>query len=481
MQKTISEILYSTNTSKTKFSKDIGISKSFVIDVINGKKKCSKSMYEKIRNLSYVSEHYKSELDNAFFSNKYGKKEYDLMLQTLDELNNYDNTFLNSQKLYIRYDFMKNLFSADEVAHTINGKTEFLEIVSYLCEKSLSESNPFFISNFSFEMTELESVLFTLFRDRDYSKELYFEHIVSLNEDYSNTLNTFFKALKWGRILLITKKTSCLTEFSNQLLPYYIILNDGVLFFDDSLEHAIVYKSKNLIDYHVRLFKEKDFNTTVLSEIIYDETQCVGQTDTYANVDHLYLSFGGTPCLGPYADYDVLNNIAKDIPYKDQLIRMFIAHYANLFDMQRNEYISESSYWNFVENGKMNVITEKFVNPCSPSDRVDILKSILNANTNNESIRLFDKSKLEIPENLSFDCFESSTIITSIFDNEPCTTFVKPYCTTINVDYSEFFWFKSLINSLKNYFEENNFLLSSDANKRAFKRMIAKCEGMQNN
>lgn len=483
MQNTIKQILINSGVSKTQFAKDIEISKSYVINVINGKKKCSRSMYEKIRSLPYVSDSMKQELESAFYCETFGKKDYELILFTIDLIKNQEKEFNESRQVYIRKDFIKSILNGADIVHTINGVNEFFEITEYFASECLSEDNPFFFSNYSFEQTELDKILFTVFRDRDYAKEINFKHLVVFNNDRpQEIIRSVFSSVKWSRALLTTYKANSENDGADQLLPYYIISNRCVILFDKKCENGVVFTADHAIDYYSKLFSEKNINHTPISNVIYDEAACIGQSDYYSNIEDFKVSFGGIACLGPFLDYEILYKITPDIPNKDTLIRMLIAHYRMFLNINSDEYIAESSFWDFVEDGDIRVITDRYVSPCDFTDRIKILRNIYNSNLDSEklNVKLFDESRIKLPTNLGIEFFSNAAIFTLLFREEPCTGFIRPYSVAANIDYNDSAVFKGLSEKMHMYFEDNQYALSSDMCQRAFERMIAKCEGMKN-
>lgn len=480
MQNIIKKILLTTGVSKTQFSKDLGISKSFVLNVINGTKKCSRSMYEKLRTLSYIPSTMKDELEEAFYSSSFGEDNYSLVKHYISLLERTEKDFSESSKMYVRKDFLEEILSAKDKIRTINNKSELFEFAVFFAEKCTGADDSFFYTNYSFSQIELDKLLFTVFRDRDYSKSIDFKHLVTINNTATiETLDVFYNSIKWGRILLDTKYTKSYYENTTQLFPYYVITPFGIIMFDDSCEKGIVLSSESTIDYYKMTFLETQQEMPNVCTVVIDEVACLGQTDLFSGMNTSLVSYGGLACLGPYCDEELLNNIAHDFPERVIMTKMFLAHYQALFLAPHKEYLCEDSYWNFVNDGDIHCVTEKYVGKCSHSDRAKLLSHIIEGNNKEDAstIRLLDDSKIKMPLNIVVDCLEDHSVITSLFLNEPCLNFTKPYCITIVINHTDMYWFKELSENLCEYFEEKKLALTNDACTHAFERMIAKCKG----
>ncbi len=481
MQNVIDKILHTSGVSKTQLSKDLGISKSYVLNVINGVKKCSRSMYEKLRILSYVPNSLQTELDTAYYGELFGKEKYKQIIHFVNLIEHFEDDFLESKTMLVRTDFVDEILSKKENIHTINNKTEMLEFAICIAKKCVNESSSFFYTNYKFSQKDLDKLLFTVFRDRDYTNEINFKHIVNINSTSQlETLDIFHHALKWGRILFETKHSTEFSGNATNLFPYYIISPFGILLFDDKCERGMILASSSAVEYYQSVFLETEQKFTPTCVVVNDEVSCLGQTDLFSGMNTAKTSYGGLACFGPYCDEEILNNIKYDTPQNDILTQMFLTHYGTLYSTPQKEYLSESAYWDFVEDGDIHCVTDRYVNKCSPSDRIHLLQNIIEGNKKDGvmTIKLFDESKIKIPTNFIIDCFENYSVITSLFIKEPCMNYTKPYAVSLMINYAEMYWFKELSENMCSYFEERKLMLSDEACINSFERMISKCKAM---
>lgn len=480
MQDIIKKILILSGISKTQFSKDLGISKSYVLNVINGTKKCSHSMYEKIRVLSYVPTALKEDLDNAYYSNLFGKEKYQLLKHYIDLWGMSETDFNESRNIFIRNDFVGGILSKKESIHTINGQAELFEFAVYMAKKCVETDSSFFYTNYSFAQSELDKLLFTVFRDRDYSRDLDFKHLINLdNTSPVDSIDIFYNSFKWARILFETKHSPNFSGNATYLFPYYIVSSFGIIMFDSTCDKGIILSSSSSVEYYSNVFLDIQKSFIPICFIINDEISCLGQTDIFSSMSSAKMSFGGLACFGPYCHKELLDDIAYDTPQKDFLVQMFMSHYSTLYSTPQKEYISESAYWEFVEDGNIHCVTDKYVNKCSPENRAKLLQNIIigNKQENTITIKLLDDSKIKIPTNVTVDCFENNSVITMLFKDEPCTKVVTPYGIVLSVNHEEMYWFKELSENLCMYFEDRKLVLNDDSCINAFERMIAKCKG----
>lgn len=454
--KILEKIIQNSGYSKTQFAKELDLSKSFMLRVINGEKKISESMVNKILSSKIISETDKQILSNNFFGKYFGQNNFNNMISMLNSLNSLSEKIKSKKSVYVREDMLnKTLYNID-TPYILGSCDEMYEIVSYFVNKLFASESPFFYSNYSFEQNDLDSILYTLFSHNDLRSTIDFIHIIS-HPDYltKEEISSIFETIKWGTCKLNTYYSIEISSNNNSLFPYYIITNNCVLIFSFDCKHGLVFTQASTIDYYKNMFLSISDNYTPMCKFLSNQTSSLTPSSTVIN--NFSYSIGGHLCNGHALDKTILSEIAQDyLENKEYLIKLVLNFYdINNFSDNTTIFVSETAFTDFANTGALKFIGTEYVKNLPPDLRIRFIKNIQNHLRDFEKLKLklINLEKLNIPSNLTIDIFDNVINFVYLFDNEETD---KDYMYGFSIILNSAH-FSRLFKDFYQYFTKNNF------------------------
>lgn len=284
----LEKVIQNTGYSKTKFAKELDISKSFMLRVIKGEKKVSETMMLKLLNSPIISNDDKDILAVKYYANLFGSNNFNKITTFIEHFKSFNTNCNISDISYIRSEFLEFALYNAPHPHTISGKEEFFEIVSFFCEKALQNSLPFFYSNYSFEQKHLNEILYNYFSKRIFSKPFDFVHLTHFANGITNyEISAVFEALKWGKCLLNTYYTDFSSLSDNDTNVFFIITNDCTITFNFDCSQGLVITHQPIIQYCKKNFTDAIPKYKPLCTFVKDEFDFINK-DIPLFGKHLY-------------------------------------------------------------------------------------------------------------------------------------------------------------------------------------------------
>lgn len=465
---TLNFALVEAKMSKTQFAKELNISKSFVVRVLNGEKALSKNMLERILIINSLSEKSKSQILEEYLIENLGRDSYEDITAICELINTFGKEINKLDPIFIRKDILDNILFDKRFTYCANSENEFYEIACYFAEKAI-ESEGKFYSNFSFDQKILSSILFTEFYKRDYLKDVDFQHIVNINSDNSKQFfNSLFASLKWSEALFNTMFTFAGGIPSGLLFPYYIITDDAVIIFNEACSKALVFNEKSTVDFYLDCFNRVKADYRPLLAFIDDELDAFN--DDQLSKCNLQYTVDGALCLMQFCDSEILyNSIQPYIEQKDYLINAVISYFGDTFKKRPKQYMTKSALSRFADDGQLRIVTERYLAPLSKQSRQKLLTNLKN---NLENILLLNDAKLSPCSEMDVHIYDKKFAV-SLYPSNPNA---KHYNVYFEMPYDFSDSVEKTIKSFADYIEMANCAHSEQYTKEIIDEMILRCQ-----
>ncbi len=470
----LEKILFEQKISKTKFAAECGISKSFLLRIIKNEKKMSKNILHQILNSGILNQNNSELLRTTYYSNEYGKVNFDNVLYLIDLLNNIENT---GDAIFIRQNHFNELLKPDTKNYVINNKTELMEIIALSYKSELLKDEPIIYTNYSVTSQSLDQILYEILKKRDFSKPLHYYHTENLSNDTKHEILINIHSIKYGSIALNTYlngKNSC---SSGELFSKHIILSDRVILFNDNVSKGILLKDRDIASFYKLNFEKELHHYSPMIEFFDNEVDFLFHTKENILFKETNFNFmDGRPCLEQFLTAEILNNCVKsDLENKEYLINLVILHYKGVAEKFRgnepHQYYNKEVFEEFSKSGKLTYITSKFINPLSNEDREKILNNIICFINNYPNNLVTFNNIVKIPKNISIEFSKSNSFITGTLEelienvHSALPIFFQICGTTA---------FTNAIYNLSNYITENTFYNSDTFLQEYLKSLILK-------
>lgn len=467
----LDKLIQNTGLSKTAFTKELNISKSFMLRVMKGEKRLSEAMFTKIISSPIVKEADKDLISHKYFCDVFGENNFNLLLFFLDKLSGFSDSLNVKEELCINQNVLESVLTGKSGPYTIEGCNEFYEFVAYFCTRLLEHEKPFFYSNFSFHQEKLNTILYTVFSKR--ISDIDFHHAINLTNFLSKyNITTIFEGLKWGSILLNTHYVNQTEPHSGYIFPYCIITNDCVIIFDFDCCQGLIFTQPDMIDYYINSFKKHYGDALPMCNFIEDQLQFL-HIDSESPL-HQNFSLNGIACLGALLDEYTLNTIARDdLENKDFLINLLLNYYKQYLSLYGLDvYHSKKAITNFASDGMLPNISDKYITSCTKELRARILTKLKNIIGTEDDYRfyLINDKKLELPENVEFHFCDDITQFFFFFSQDSKKHWKHHFnCLLLQIDSS---CYHVLFQNMREYFAKDNFLYDNDYIKYFLNNLI---------
>lgn len=423
--KRIEKVILEAGCSKTAFAKSLEINKSFLLRVLNGEKKMSEQMLEKILKLTVLSQEQKDLIADSYFRDIFGAKDFEHMRLVLDKINGFSDELARREEIYVRTSMLDEILCNRRISYILGNESELYEFTTYFIKQLLEKDNAVFYSNYSFSQEKLDGVLYSLFAERDLKKKLDFVHLVNIpKSDTDYEIISIFKAMKWASVNLNTYALSADKSDRGDIFPYYILTNDCVLTFSEDCSQGLLSTDRAVIDYYQNNFGKTRQPYAPMNDFYYTETDLMQAAAKYSQYNLLY-TLDGYLCMGPALDYEILNSAArKELPHREMLIQSTLNHYEySQYCTAFPVYHSLAPLRQFSKDGQLVFISQRYVTALSPEMRSRIFRNLIDVIENKEfPFHIVDDSKLHIPNNITIDIYNSTILFSGILqslDNIP--------------------------------------------------------------
>lgn len=394
--------------SKTQFAKELGISKSFVLRVLNGDKPLSQNMLDGILAIETITSETKAALKEEFERISFGEKNYEDVQYLIKLINGFEESINRRDSVYVRDEILKKVLFGNQFNFCINSESEFYEIISFFSKRSLENSGSLFYSNYSIEQSTLSSLLFTIFYERDFDKKIDFCHIVNVNsDDIKSLLETIFESLKWSELCFNTFVKSAESYAIGTMFPYYIITDEVVILFNKECNKATLFNDKSTVDFYIDYFQKIRSEYNPILSFNLDELDCFNMD--VLSKHNLRCSIDGALCIAQFVDYETAKEIAvPSLKNKNFLINAVVHYFQSSFNKKPIQFLSKKSLKKFADDGDLRVISEKYVQALSLEQRKKIFE---NLKEKNDNIFVMDESKLSPYHEMDIHIFDKQLSI----------------------------------------------------------------------
>lgn len=478
----LEKILFEQKISKTKFAAECGISKSFLLRIIKNEKKMSENILHQILGSGILNSNNSTLLRNTYYSSFYGKDNFENIMYLIELFNTFE---VQSEPLFIRNSHIEGLLNNGKQIHVINSQTELLEIIAYSSKNELLLDNPLVYTNYSVDTQILDQLLYCIFKDRDYNKEIGFCHLENISNNKKHELLLNVHAMKFGQIALntyIENKSS--SSSSSELFSKYIILSDKVILFNNDISMGILLNNSDTANFYKSNFEKilKDYSPLV--KFFDNEIDFLFHTKENILFKETNFNFmDGRPCLEQFLTEDILKNCAhNNLENKEYLINLVLLHYTGVAEKFRgnepHQYYNKEVFEDFSKSGKLTYITSKFIHPLSNKDREIVLNNVIEFIDNYPNNLVTFNNLVKIPKGISIEFSKTNSFMTGTLEN---------LIDEVNVNLPIFFQihgtttFTNSVFYLSDYITKNSFYNSDMYFKEFLKSLILKLQMIGNN
>lgn len=388
MHHILNNILKETGITKTQLANDLEISRSYGLALLKGERPLTEAVFQKLKTLEYVSEKHIGEISDLFIKNKYSDKHFKLVEYFFDEAKAFS---FDAEQIYIApFELNDNAQNLDEDG-----------IVFAACSvlKEAMEKGDKIYTNYPFSFKDLDEALYATYKKGYDPNTSVIEHIVAFSGivDKSSILS-LWKSFKWGSLRVPAK--AVVMEPQASIMPYYFVSSERVLLFSFDKSCGTIVTSKALADSYISEHQKLSDASHDLFYIIEDESQLLMSRSDFieANCDFEMLTF-----IFPIeiCDYDLLYRNTTDIPHelKDGLIKAFLSYYDYAATYCKGAIYTSKALNDFMKNGLVHVVSEKYLKPFSIEDRKIAVKSLAETNLP----KILKDDTITLPEHFSFE------------------------------------------------------------------------------
>jgi hypothetical protein len=458
----IAQLIAANGYSKTRFAKDMNMSKSFLLRIISGEKKPPETFITDILSSGVLSEESKKPLRDAYFESVFGKDTVEMMQLFLRKLDSLEDACAKKEDIYVRDHILDKALYGNTYTYPIGNADEFYEIVSYFCKKLSAEDAPFCFTNYTFTQEKLDSILYSAFSSPAQKQSVDFKHLVQVEHNLSNyEIILLFESIKWGTSYYNTYCCVAEQNYTDVLFPYYMITNNCVITFNEACTQGLVFADQSAISYYKKNFAELLPKYKPVLQFFKDEMDVLNVNQLSQSMPMYALD--GTFCCGVIMDKAGWKEIAQDwLEQVDYLINLLLEHYSlDYFYDDFTLFYTKNSVSCFADTGRIMQISDKYLKPCSPALRARLIEHLKEVHINPAklSFQLLDENKLRVPRNLDINILENMTNFIYAFDNFDVPMEQRKYfgfCITLeNARYSRLF------QDLREYMLKNNYCYSS--------------------
>lgn len=369
MKNLLVKILKKNNINHSRFARDMGISRSYAIALLNGKKPVTDNIYKKLISLNYISGKDSDEVSDEYFKIKYGENEFELVKYFLELGKTFTFEPLNTSN--------NDGFCLNEKLETVE-KDIIADAACSLLRRAIKNKTELF-TNYPFTLEALDDALYAVYKKESTPLHEIFtiSHLINISANLDKeSILTYWKSLKWGNLRITTYISN--TGRSSQVMPWYFVCEDTVLLISEDMTHGLIFVEKDTADYYKRNHIKNINLAQPAIKIIHDESELLTGHDfislKYLNSINTYISPMNI------IDYDILYRTTVDNPepLKDALIRAYIKYYSYT-DSQKKlfVYYTNDTLEDWIEKGLLYNVSKKYLHEFSVADRITALENVI--------------------------------------------------------------------------------------------------------
>ncbi len=459
--------------SKTQFAKELGIAKSFVIRVLNGEKPLSPAMFNKIIAMEGISIETKTAIKEVYQKNIFGSSQYEAVEHLIDLANGFED-FLNERyEVYMREEILEKILFGNQFNFCFRNEEELYEVISFFTKRCIEKQNSLFYTNFSFGQKQLSSLLFTLFRNRNFDNSLDFCRLVNMERnDAFGVLDTIFEAFKWSEARLNTFVSEQGASARSLIFPYYIITDEVVIIFSEDCKRAVAFNDKPTIDFYQKYFLEIKESYSPLLKFYSNELECY--QEDFMKRDNIQCSINGALCVMQFTDHYILSRIANPTVNKigkfkkEVLIQAVIQSFQIAFSKRPRQYLSKKALARFAEDGDLRLITKRYISPLPLNLRKRLFE---NMKEKAENIFVLREDKLSLYQQMDIHIYDKKAAI-SLYPTDSSSPYYDIY---LDIPYEKSGALELLFKNTMKFLEHSEYYYDVDYFNNTMDEMIIKC------
>ena len=377
----LKECIEKRNLSVANLTKESGVNRGKLYYVFDDKRKLTVDELDAIIDGAGIAGAEAERLIDLFFREKFGDDEFE-RVKCLENALKRENCAVKPCPLPP---------CKDSVVGAINDRDALADAVVYLFANDED-----IITNYSFLDKKIDETVFSCVMNGGEKKLA--AHIMLFSNENAGTDNieTIFASLKFlynGFFPLYRHADIVRMKYMN-MFPYWFV----------GRKYAVLYGDGKGI-----VIDDPDAVRTVYAAALTETEKCVPFgvhnddimfiKDIHAKKDGKYgcirLNMSSIPCLGGFADYEFIYNVAKEeLPDREMLAKIAYRYYDDIFT-DSVKITSCGGMRRFAETGLVQEIPAALVNAASVADRVRLLKTLIEA-VNDGRLFLTDDEKFEM-------------------------------------------------------------------------------------
>lgn len=388
MHNILNSIFEESGLTKAQFARDLDVSRSYIIALLEGSKTLSDSIFLKLKTLDYVSKKHIVELSEMLIKDKYSNETVELVEYFFDTAKEF--SFEGKSKS------IANFQISNETIHL--NKRSVVGAACAVLREAIDKGQKLY-TNYPFSFTALDEALYTTYKKKYNPAVTTIDHIVMFSGEVDKgSILSFWKSMRWGALRI--PANAVIMQNQGVVMPYYIVTNDRVIILSSDGQNGSLITSPSLADLYISEHRALSSNSHNLFYIVEDEGQLLSRSDfigaTYLATFYSFMTPSAT------LDYDLLYRNTADNPHelKDVLIKAFLNYYGAVPEHKDclcvfQNHVAED----FMKNGLIHVVSEKYLNAFSVEDR----KIVLNNLSTLDNFKQLKDDSITLPEHASFE------------------------------------------------------------------------------
>lgn len=427
-------------------AKDTGIERSFLQNVLSGRKKLPQKRFDSIVNLSYFTTAQVRDLCDAYYLEKFGTEK-------LKHLELIEKGLTGGIKDDLCKAYIPEQNPIKDGVSYYSGRKDVLSIIHHIVNDS---ENSTLISNFKFSDIQINRIIYQMCKAKHI--DTFFHYVNGSNVDSGANIETMFNTIHYAEIGYITHYYD---KSANEIMPYFIITDNYAIEYDENAENAFLIKSDPQTTGRIINGKidEVKSNASVSVTINTDAFEHLMQLQS------LYVSYSHKSITG-FDNIFCPNNITREIieaiatpaiKNVPTVVNKLLEHYNTIFTNENSTIDSLIVNFNavdrFVKTGRIESFPTELALPVPKNLRAQMIRPLLE---NKNSYLLTNPNTYKSNYNLALEIHNNTIIFVSCEDYE--TEFIGKVCyytdkkETVN-DFKDYLAY--LAASEKTYSEEN--------------------------
>lgn len=345
-------------------SKQADINRTFIQNIIAGRKKFpQKKLGDLLNSVFFTSEQIKN-LCDAYFVEKYDEKKPEFF-----DFCNY--CFSKKFKEDMGKKYEAGVIEANSDVMFLDSKEKILAAINTAVLKNNDE---IFISNFSFDKKEINSIIYDACKNKKF-KEFY--HYTEYTDDEIKNANIIFNSINYARYDCITY-TGNYNNF-NLMFPEFVMCGNIIVMFDENVKSGSVIKNKELAEHIAKQNEKKMQNAKTDVVVLHNAFEYMNYLDviSHKKINPEIITLDNHICSVGVAK-EIIEDIATEqIKSATQVYQQLISHFDLLLDSStaniKKWIISYNGLIDFVNTGKLFDFPSGLANNLKPKHRADVL------------------------------------------------------------------------------------------------------------